>query len=90
MLLEDDPNDAELITHTLAKDGLDVDWRHVMSEADFREALAGPPPDLVLADYTLPGFDGLGGAEDPAPDASGHHPSSSCPARSAKSAPSKR
>jgi two-component system sensor histidine kinase UhpB len=59
VLLEDDPNDAELITHTLAKDGLDIEWRHVMTEADFRGALAGPAPDLVLADYTLPGFDGL-------------------------------
>jgi signal transduction histidine kinase len=59
VLLEDDPNDAELIQLQLAKDGIDVDWRHVVAERDFREALAGAPPDLVLADYTLPGFDGL-------------------------------
>ena len=59
VLLEDDPNDAELIQLQLAKNGLDVVWRHVMSESDFRAALAGTPPDLVLADYTLPGFDGL-------------------------------
>src|SRR4029453_7214618 len=59
VLLEDDLNDAELIQLQLAKNGLDVTWRHVMSELDFRAALAGQPPDLVLADYTLPGFDGL-------------------------------
>jgi PAS domain S-box-containing protein len=59
VLLEDDPNDAELIELTLAKDGLDVEWLHVVTEADFRAALASAPPDLVLADYTLPGFDGL-------------------------------
>ncbi len=59
VLLEDDPNDAELIQLQLAKDGIAVDWRHVVAERDFREALAGAPPDLVLADYTLPGFDGL-------------------------------
>ncbi len=59
VLLEDDPNDAELIQLQLAKDGIEVDWRHVVAERDFREALAGAPPDLVLADYTLPGFDGL-------------------------------
>src|SRR5678816_1637367 len=59
VLLEDDPNDAELIQLQLAKDGIDVDWRHVVAERDFREALAGAPPELVLADYTLPGFDGL-------------------------------
>jgi two-component system, NarL family, sensor histidine kinase UhpB len=59
VLLEDDPNDAELIELTLAQDGLDIEWRHAMTETDFRAALAGQPPDLVLADYTLPGFDGL-------------------------------
>ena len=59
VLLEDDPNDAELIQLQLAKDGIEVDWRHVVAERDFREALAGAPPELVLADYTLPGFDGL-------------------------------
>jgi two-component system sensor histidine kinase UhpB len=59
VLLEDDPNDAELVTHTLARDGLDIEWSHVVTEAEFRGALADPAPDLVLADYTLPGFDGL-------------------------------
>jgi two-component system sensor histidine kinase UhpB len=59
VLLEDDPSDAELIQLELARNGLAVEWRHVVSEPDFREALAGRPPDLVLADYTLPGFDGL-------------------------------
>lgn len=59
VLLEDDPNDAELIQLELARNGLSVEWRHVVAEHDFRAALAGAPPDLVLADYTLPGFDGL-------------------------------
>jgi two-component system sensor histidine kinase UhpB len=58
VLLEDDPNDAELIAHTLAKDGLTIEWLNAATEAEFRAALAGGP-DLVLADYTLPGFDGL-------------------------------
>lgn len=59
VLLEDDSNDAELIELELAKNDIAVEWRHVISEADFRGALSGDPPDLVLADYTLPGFDGL-------------------------------
>jgi two-component system, NarL family, sensor histidine kinase UhpB len=59
VLLEDHPDDAELIQLELARNGLAVEWRHVVSERDFRDALAGTPPDLVLADYTLPGFDGL-------------------------------
>jgi len=59
VLLEDDPNDAELIQLELARNGFNVAWRHVASEQDFRTALANEPTDLVLADYTLPGFDGL-------------------------------
>ncbi len=59
VLLEDNVSDAELIQLELARNELAVDWCHVMSEADFREALRTSPPDMVLADYTLPGFDGL-------------------------------
>ena len=59
VLLEDDANDAELIQLELARNGIAVEWRHVMSERDFQDALQAAPPDLVLADYTLPGFDGL-------------------------------
>ncbi len=58
ILLEDDPNDAELIQLELARNGHVVQWRHVASEKAFRDALAQDPVDLVLADYTLPGFDG--------------------------------
>lgn len=60
VLLEDDPNDAELIAIQMARNGLRVEWTHVSSKQRFQEALLGPrPPDLVLADYTVPGFDGL-------------------------------
>lgn len=59
VLLEDDSSDAELIQLELARNGLAVDWLHAISEGDFRKALDAPPPDLILADYTLPGFDGL-------------------------------
>ena len=58
VLLEDDPNDAELIQLELAKNGFGIIWSLVASEKDFREALAQGGIDLVLADYTLPGFDG--------------------------------
>lgn len=59
VLLEDDPNDVELIQLELARNGVGVEWRHASSEKEFRAALSGEAPDLVLADYTLPGFDGL-------------------------------
>src|SRR5690606_33825699 len=35
-----------------------IEWRLAVSESDFRSALTGEP-HLILADYTLPGFDGL-------------------------------
>lgn len=59
VLLEDDAHDAELVQLELARNGIDVEWRLVAGEADFRAALDPVAPDLVLADYTLPGFDGL-------------------------------
>lgn len=59
VLLEDDPNDVELIELELARNGVSVEWTHVSAEKQFRAALGGSAPDLILADYTLPGFDGL-------------------------------
>jgi DNA-binding response OmpR family regulator len=58
VLLEDDPSDAELIQNELSQSGLRIAWQHAVGEADFRRALSATP-DLVLADYTLPGFDGM-------------------------------
>lgn len=58
-MLEDDASDAELIKLELEKNGLEIDWRHVCTERAYRDALADGNVDLVLADYTLPGFDGL-------------------------------
>lgn len=57
--LEDDPLDAELVRHELTTLGSELDWRHVSTEADYRQALTECTPDLILADYNLPGFDGL-------------------------------
>ena len=59
VLLEDDPNDVELIELELARNGVSVEWSHASTEGEFRTALKEHAPDLVLADYTLPGFDGL-------------------------------
>ena len=58
LILEDDPDDAELIIRELKLAGLHIDWRQVASEADFVEQLASPI-DVILADYGLPGFNAL-------------------------------
>jgi PAS domain S-box-containing protein len=59
LYLEDDPRDAELVQETLANDGIGCDVRRVETEADFIAALEQGGFDLILADYTLPSFDGL-------------------------------
>ncbi len=57
--LEDSPLDHKLVVARLRADGLAFDARRVESEADYRDALSRFPADLILADYSLPQFDGL-------------------------------
>ncbi|HXD30891.1 MAG TPA: ATP-binding protein [Pyrinomonadaceae bacterium] len=57
--LEDDPLDAELIHETLVEQGLNPQTTRAQSEAEFRKALADPNLELILADYVVPGFDGV-------------------------------
>ncbi len=55
LILEDSVDDAELAVKQLEKDGYEVDHNVVDSESSFREALDNNP-DIILADYSLPGF----------------------------------
>jgi PAS domain S-box-containing protein len=57
--LEDDPTDAQLVQETLDAAGIACDVRRVETEAEFAAALRQGGIDLILADYTLPSFDGL-------------------------------
>ena len=59
LLLEDSSYDAEIIDTELKKEGFLFDLRIVESENDFLKALKSFKPDLILADYTLPSYDGL-------------------------------
>ena len=59
LYLEDDPRDAELVQETLAIDGIEFHVTRVENETDFVESLEQGGFDLILADYTLPSFDGL-------------------------------
>src|SRR5208283_1817092 len=59
LYLEDDPRDAELVQETLANDGIRCHVTRVETEADFITSLEKGGFDLILADYTLPSFDGL-------------------------------
>ena len=58
LCLENDLADAELVHETLEADGIACELTRVEAEGEFRDALRGGF-DLILADYTLPAFDGL-------------------------------
>jgi two-component system cell cycle sensor histidine kinase/response regulator CckA len=57
--LEDNANDRELVAAFLNESGIDLEVWHAQNEKEFRDALQNGPFDLVLADKSLPGFDGL-------------------------------
>lgn len=58
LLLEDSAAHVELTEHVLRHAGLDVSFAAVDNRADFEAELGRRPPDLILSDYSLPGFDG--------------------------------
>jgi len=60
LLVEDNPDDAELVLRVLRKGGYNLDFIRVDSEEDLREALENSTWDIVLSDYSMPGFSGLG------------------------------
>lgn len=56
LILEDRPADAELMAHELRRSGFDPQWQRVETEPDFLAHLT-PPPEVILADYTMPELD---------------------------------
>jgi diguanylate cyclase (GGDEF)-like protein/PAS domain S-box-containing protein len=58
LLVEDLVEDAEMLLREMHLKGLDVVSRRVDTSADYQDALETFAPDLILSDYTLPGFDG--------------------------------
>jgi signal transduction histidine kinase len=58
LMLEDNATDAELASHTLRRGGIRFSHTRVETEKDFIHELDTNPPDLILSDYALPGFDG--------------------------------
>src|SRR6267142_1861710 len=57
--LEDNPTDAELIQAAVESAGIRARVTRVETQADFVASLDRGGFDIILADYTLPSFDGL-------------------------------
>jgi two-component system, NarL family, sensor histidine kinase UhpB len=58
LMLEDIPEEAEIVQRELRKSGLTFEARQVQTRREFAEALENFAPDLILADSKLPAFDG--------------------------------
>ncbi|MBD1825703.1 response regulator [Cyanobacteria bacterium FACHB-DQ100] len=63
LLLEDSAIDADLIQAVLLEGGLEFDLKLAQTRNDFITALDQQVFDLILADYSLPGFDGSSALE---------------------------
>lgn len=59
LIVEDDASDIELVVHALSKGGLVVERDAVQTASDFTERLRKKSYEVVLADYRLPGWNGL-------------------------------
>ncbi len=59
VILEDNVIDAELMEIELRKGGVMARYTRVDTAEDFERVMNTAPIDLILADYTLPEFDGL-------------------------------
>ncbi|MEO8158577.1 MAG: GAF domain-containing protein [Betaproteobacteria bacterium] len=63
LLVEDSEADAELEYRALRRAGVAFEAQRVQTEADFVAQLAQPSFDVIVSDYSLPGFGGLDALE---------------------------
>lgn len=59
LFLEDEIQDVELMRYALESGGIKNIFKQVVSKKDFLEALDEFNPDVIIADYSLPMFNGM-------------------------------
>jgi signal transduction histidine kinase len=59
LVVEDSASDSELMLHALKTGGFETDFEVVQAPADFADRIRTNRYDIVLADYRLPGWDGM-------------------------------
>ncbi|MBA4147702.1 MAG: PAS domain S-box protein [Verrucomicrobia bacterium] len=63
LVLDDDPNDVDLISRELRVGGVASQITRVDSESEFVQQLSKSHPDIILSDHNLPRFNGLAALE---------------------------
>ncbi|MCX6207408.1 MAG: response regulator [Bacteroidetes bacterium] len=58
LILEDSATDADLIKRLIKKENKDAEFNIAMDQESFTQALDDFSPDIILADNSLPNFDG--------------------------------
>ncbi len=58
LIAEHDQSDLELLVHELKGSGLNYEYKAVRNETAYIAAIKSFTPDIILADYTFPSFDG--------------------------------
>jgi len=59
LIVDDSEDDALLMARALEKDGLKLSYERVQDATQLEAALDARPWDLVLSDYSMPGFGGV-------------------------------
>ena len=59
LIVEDNPDDAELVILELRRRGFEFDHKIVETEAEFLTVLSGERWDIIICDYSMPSFDAL-------------------------------
>jgi len=59
LIIEDNPDDADLLCYELKKSGLRFTYEVVETRVGFENALESFKPDIILSDYSLPSFDAV-------------------------------
>ncbi|MDD3982081.1 MAG: response regulator [Spirochaetales bacterium] len=63
LYVEDSPDDAELVIHSLVKAGWEPVFERVKTAEGMQRVLHKEQWDIILSDYSLPGFSGLAALE---------------------------
>ncbi|MHB1000855.1 MAG: PAS domain S-box protein [Armatimonadota bacterium] len=63
LIVEDSENDALLVVEELRSGGIEPVWERVETAQTMNEALAHKAWDIIIADYAMPHFSGIGALE---------------------------